>query len=232
MTTTTLYAPYRTKKRIELEAQLLLESFAKSRDPIDEPPIPIEQILEFHLGLGLSICNLREALGFEDAVGALCVENREVMVDERLDPERYPEFEGRFRFTLAHEVGHWQLHRHIYYHLRANEEAPIASRLCDAHRRIERQADYFAACLLMPRLFVFRWWRSVWGSRVISLDQLQARRQEFIDDEIVRRRFVPATPAEEDNMIFDRMSLPIAEHFRVSPMAMRIRLEELQLLVR
>lgn len=232
MTTTTFHVPYRTKKRIELEAQLLLESFAKSREPIDEPPIPIEPILEVHLGLGLSICNLREALGFEDAVGALCVENREVLVDERLDPERYPEFEGRYRFTLAHEVGHWQLHRHIYYHLRANEDAPIASRLCDAHRRIERQADYFAACLLMPRLHVFRSWRELWGGRVISLEQLQRQRQALIEDEILRRRMVPNTTEEENNMMFDRISLPIAEHFHVSPTAMRIRLEELQLLVR
>ncbi|MBK8008612.1 MAG: ImmA/IrrE family metallo-endopeptidase [Rhizobiales bacterium] len=34
------------------------------------------------------------------------------MIDDSLDPEENPSMLGRYRFTLAHEIGHWRLHRH------------------------------------------------------------------------------------------------------------------------
>ncbi len=36
------------------------------------------------------------------------------MIDESLDPKKNPAKEGRYRFTLAHEGGHWRLHRHLF----------------------------------------------------------------------------------------------------------------------
>jgi hypothetical protein len=39
---------------------------------------------------------------------------RRVRVDSSLDPAEFPAKEGRYRFTVGHEVGHWQLHRHLF----------------------------------------------------------------------------------------------------------------------
>ena len=231
MTTATPNAPYLSYRRIEFEAQRLLCQYSREHAPITEPPIPIEEILERHLNLYLAICDLREVVGFDDVLGALCVERREVMVDQSLDPDEFPELEGRFRFTLGHEIGHWQLHRNIYEH-RDSDEPPFVSRVSEANRRIERQADYFAASVLMPRSFVFQLWRHILEGRIITIARLEADRQAIIDDEIVRRRIVPETPEQEENMMLDWAAMPLAEEFRVSPMAMRIRLEELKLIVR
>jgi Zn-dependent peptidase ImmA (M78 family) len=232
MTTATPNAPYLSYRRIEFEAQRLLCQYSREHAPITEPPIPIEEILERHLNLYLAICDLREVVGFDDVLGALCVDRREVMVDQSLDPDEFPELESRFRFTLAHEIGHWQLHRNIYEQHRDSDEPPFVSRVSEANRRIERQADYFAASVLMPRPFVFQLWRHLLEGRIITITRLEADRQAILEDEIVRRRIVPETPEDEDNMMLDWAAVPLAEEFRVSPMAMRIRLEELKLIVR
>lgn len=57
--------------------------------------------------------------------------------------------ETRVRFTLAHELGHWALH----HHARATE---CHGGPCDP---LEREADAFAAALLMPADAVMYWWR-------------------------------------------------------------------------
>jgi hypothetical protein len=36
------------------------------------------------------------------------------VIDESLDPDEKPAKEGRYRYTAAHEVGHWRLHRHLF----------------------------------------------------------------------------------------------------------------------
>ena len=63
--------------------------------------------------------------------------NMVIIVDRRLDKVRQ-------RFIIAHELGH--------YLLRTNPDDPVFARRESAHGRTdgENEADYFAACLLMP----------------------------------------------------------------------------------
>ncbi len=55
----------------------------------------------------------------------------------------------RQRFSIAHEVGHWVLERAPISH----DLRPIASR-GRAYTELERICDYFAASLLMPRIWM------------------------------------------------------------------------------
>ena len=66
----------------------------------------------------------------------------------------------RFRFTIAHEIGHWVCHV-------VGAERP-ASMFCrasdlseDADRGLEREANVFAAELLMPELAVRAAWKEL-----------------------------------------------------------------------
>ena len=54
-------------------------------------------------------------------------------------------------FTIAHEVGHWVLHRQ-YIEAQENDGSRqiIVSKKGNSKETIEWQADYFASCLLMP----------------------------------------------------------------------------------
>jgi Zn-dependent peptidase ImmA (M78 family) len=60
------------------------------------------------------------------------------------DPEQY----GRYRFTLAHELAHWILHRHLY------KGTGIAAATYDTDKHyndsVEWQANYLAKAILMP----------------------------------------------------------------------------------
>ena len=60
-----------------------------------------------------------------------------------VNPSRY---RGRERFSVAHEVGHWKLHRGRSFRCRVEQvEENFASA-----REVEKQADTFASHLLMP----------------------------------------------------------------------------------
>jgi len=54
---------------------------------------------------------------------------------------------GRERFSVAHELGHWHLHRGRSFRCRVDDPSANLS----SERTLEKEADSFAAHLLMPR---------------------------------------------------------------------------------
>ena len=70
-----------------------------------------------------------------------------ILIDERLcDPSKL----GRLRFTCAHELAHWVLHKKLYSGTGdvAAYNGNVSSD--ESHGIIERQADALASALLMP----------------------------------------------------------------------------------
>jgi hypothetical protein len=66
---------------------------------------------------------------------------------------------GRRRFTIAHELGHWHLHCHdVDAHARfcRSDEVGGSADEARAAKEIEREANRFAAALLMPADLVRR----------------------------------------------------------------------------
>ena len=115
--------PYLPEEQIERDAEALLAEYAQARGVVIEPPIPIEDIVEKHLKLGIEFDDMHRLLGVPrsglgldpDILGAIWFDERRIVIDESLDPEENPSKEGRYRFTLAHEGGgHWRLHRHLF----------------------------------------------------------------------------------------------------------------------
>ncbi len=109
--------PYLSASEIEKEAALLLAEFNIGRGRSLVAPVPVEEVLEAHLKLTLDFDDLHTRLGIPmtgaepEVFGALWVNSREVFVDQSLDPAENPNIEGRYRFTVSHEIGHWRLHR-------------------------------------------------------------------------------------------------------------------------
>ncbi|MCK4602419.1 MAG: ImmA/IrrE family metallo-endopeptidase, partial [Phycisphaerae bacterium] len=93
------------------------------------------------LGLGLEVRDTESVFGAR-ADGATSVPDRLITIDSRL--EEHP---ARFRFTAAHEAGHWVQHRHKD-HLFLDTSLDDGLRF--EHRLCEREANYFAAQVLMP----------------------------------------------------------------------------------
>jgi hypothetical protein len=216
--------PYLPKKHIEEEASLLLAEFGGKHRMVTAPPIPIDDIVELYLGLAIQFKDMQKLFGVGDVHGALWVNNELVGVDFSLDPDKNPAKRGRYHFTLAHEAGHWRLHRRIYQRpkdqpllkLEGMEQPNYVCRSSDSSP-IEWQANYFAACLLMPRELVKRAWHE-WrgGMDPIYLPDLRGQ----------------ATKAASDDWLLENAAQPLAGQFHVSTEAMRIRLEEMELLLR
>jgi hypothetical protein len=114
--------PFLREEHIERDAAALLAEYAKARNVLIAPPIPIEDIVEKYLKLTVEFDDThrlfgvpRSGLGFDpDILGAMFFDERRIVIDESLDPVENPWKEGRYRFTLAHEGGgHWRLHKRI-----------------------------------------------------------------------------------------------------------------------
>ena len=157
---------------IEKDAQALLAEYAHARGVTIEAPIAIDDIIEKHLKFGIEFDDMhrlfgvpRSGIGFDpDILGAIFFEQKRIVIDESLDPDANPAKEGRYRYTAAHEVGHWRLHRGLLGKdpaqtslLDANTPSVIC-RTSQAKARIELQADLYASCVLMPRKLVFAAW--------------------------------------------------------------------------
>jgi Zn-dependent peptidase ImmA (M78 family) len=241
--------PYLYEEEIERDAAALLAEYERARGITVRPPIPIEDIVEKHLRLGLEFDDMHKRLGVPrsgrgldpDILGAIFFDERRIVIDQSLDPEESPAREGRYRFTLAHEGGgHWRLHRHLFgkdpvqVSLFNEPTAPsVVCRSSQSKESIEWQADFYASCLLMPRKFVIAVWEEIFPDckqRVLQPFAPQAH--PYIEVERLQTEHGILDNPGADDYVLEAFAQPLAERFLVSPIAMRIRLEKLGLLLR
>jgi len=100
--------PWRAKKSIAAAAARVIAEYEAKTNRRVHPPIPVEKIIERGLNLRLGYYDLRQQLKLDDVLGATYVQKRLICVDHSLAENQN---EGRLCFTLAHEAGHWTLHR-------------------------------------------------------------------------------------------------------------------------
>ena len=110
----------------------------------DELPVPVEAIAEDLLGLAVEVRNDLPVSGM-------------LLPSERRIVVRSDESEPRRRFTIAHELGHW-----ICQCLEGDMQ-PVYCRAAEigvdaAAKALEREANVFAANLLMPEPVVRAAW--------------------------------------------------------------------------
>jgi hypothetical protein len=117
----------KAENRYPVDVEQLILEISRTRWP-DDPVLGVE---------------IRPLTGFEGALVPLRDEPRGWLVICNASAN-----EGRRRFTVAHEVGHYLMHRHLL------PAEGIYCKVGDLSHRdirvIEREADTFAASLLMP----------------------------------------------------------------------------------
>lgn len=162
---------YRSPEEIEdLAIRTFNRGFATLGRRFGGPPVLIEEFIEFvrphdpripKLHLNFEECLTRfvsphVASGWVSGLTDLATGN--LYVDSSLDPDANPARVSEYRFLLAHELGHYQLHRAELLQRLSTTESPertiVVTRIRDddssSVRRIEWQANYFASCFLMP----------------------------------------------------------------------------------
>lgn len=188
------------RRSIETRSRMLLEKYCPD-NLRDYSAIPIERLAE-KLGLDIEYQYLTK-FG-EDILGKLvCTDGLTPYYD--MDEQQYMLLkvkadtiiievrladradEGRYRFTVAHELAHWLLHKKRI--VGENDEAAFTGL---ENTEMERQADFMASTLLMPLNSIKRYFYSLNGK------------------------------CRSSEMYVEVM----AERFGVSRQAMRIRLED------
>ena len=213
--------PWMSKDQINRRAEKLIKDFQTMLGYPITPPIPAEDIIERHLGLRLAYDNLEKVLGMKDVLGATWVNSRLICINETLFEHSA---EGRLVFTCAHEVGHWVLHRQYVsvQERRASRVEAIVCRARDAREPIEWQADYFAACLLMPEKETREAFHKVSGEKKLVLKHERSS---------IRSSSLCVEPCVEHWPYIAAATCDAGGFSNVSKQAMVIRLQDLGLLI-
>lgn len=138
--------PYLGNQDIGERVERFRENFWDNKIPVD-----IEYIIEIKLKISIApIPNFLKIVGTD----ALITSNWQTLYvdnDEYMDERRH----NRLRFSLAHEIGHFVLHREIYNsfnvkkfydYYKLNKDIPY-----EQYGYLETQANKFASYLLVPR---------------------------------------------------------------------------------
>lgn len=221
--------PYLTHNQIEAAANKLLASYELQFGWAEEPPVPVEEIVECHLDLDFGFEDFASSPDHKGTLGAMWVSERRIRVDESLDPTVYPTKEGRYRFTISHEAGHWELHRPLII---ARTQQPSffetetePNIICRApvpqvkKEPIEWQADTFAGFLLMPEATVRKAWCEVrgGGEPYFAASEIETLSVHW--------------SLGEDSTPTTGVAREMAKLFKVSGQAMQIRLKGLGLIL-
>jgi Zn-dependent peptidase ImmA (M78 family) len=137
-------------KTIEDKAFNLLQKYSSNNNWQISFPIPVELIIETELKYSNSV----ENLGDERILGAIDQVNKIIYTNENVQ-NKFDKYKGLYEFTLAHEIGHWDLHcNYLETQLTINEiQVSLICRDGDNDFK-EVQANKYAAALLMPELLV------------------------------------------------------------------------------
>jgi IrrE N-terminal-like domain len=238
----------RREEEIEREARKLrLELVRRSLEFWDSPPDSmIDRIDPFRIAIGILGVDIEEPeeihLPFADTLSG----NLPFRIGGYIDRKRNKigvarrfRMETR-RFTLAHEIGHWQLHQGTVYF----RDIPIVAgdRASSNRDPVEREANRFAEELLMPADLVKQYFSYIFG----DVFPEQTLRNRAPDDRLAawlsfgteRRVTVAELIQQGREYLALRLSecipaghpyLSLAQRFRVSPLAMSIRLQRLAL---
>jgi len=125
------------------------DAFLAKFNPTGAIPVPIEEIAEFTLELNIiPIPNLQDLL---EIAGFIASDFKSITVDQFVMEHR----EKRYRYTLAHELGHLWLHQEIFAQLkfhsiddwkRFQKEVDVGD-----YGWLEWQAYAFGGLVLAPR---------------------------------------------------------------------------------
>ena len=191
-------APRLTYEDIRIES----ENFLKEYHPSGEIPIPIEYIADCKIGINIvPIPNLYRSTSVN---GYLSSDQTCIFVDQT----QYDQYDTKFRFTVAHEVGHYVLHKECYENIDWNDEKDYYEfySSVDPHEMgwFETQGNWFAAQVLVP----------------------QGQLREVCYN-VVKERAKDLEPLGElSPNAWEYLSNDIAKPFNVAPMVVQLRIQK------
>ena len=132
------------------------------------------------------------------------------------------------RYTAAHEIGHWLLHEDQLMH----RDKPMTGERNLRRSKTEAEADFFAACFLMPAKLLKSEIEETFGTASITFDEDFAFHLGLQDASAYlseqREPFIRELAVASAESFAGKYFVSLAQRFRVSRESMAIRLSELQ----
>ena len=182
----------------EIEAKA--EEFLQQYNPKGTVPVPIERIIEIDLDINVvpkkGLKNIHKIDAF------LSSDLTELYIDH----DDYMNETNRGRFSLAHEMGHYVMHKDIVQTIQSIDDWKKKV-LGDGAKRalLENEANDFAGCILMPKSALTK-----------EYDQQMAKAEQ---------EFKKLGLTLKDNTVVDSyIAVAIAKNFGVSQQAAEIRI--------
>lgn len=194
-------APYLNNVTIEEKVEIFRKEFWNNTVPVE-----IEEIIELKLGIDLA-----PILGFLKVTNmdALITSDwRCIYVDynEYLDERRC----NRLRFSLAHEIGHYAIHKQIYNNFRIKTQEDYKKLYKDIPAQqygyLESQANKFASYLLIPR-------------KVLAIEM----------EKELKNKNDPRFEKVDRQKLNSYLAIPLSKIFKVSEEALEIALKDITL---
>lgn len=137
-------APYLDYEKIRVIADNFLNEFHRERSI----PVPIEEVIEFQLGIDIvPLEGLQQAFGVEGFTS----NNRERI---NVDASVMTDNPNRYRFTLAHELGHIKMHKGLFdeavYDSAPDYKNFIGNIPTNEYSYFETHANNYAGLVLVP----------------------------------------------------------------------------------
>ena len=134
---------------IEQVANDLLNDYENNSQWTLQCPIPVERIAEKHLGYRIEITD-DDIYKDAEILGGIIFADKVIQVNGSIENH-----DGRYSFTIAHELGHHCLHKELFQKLGIEPDAHAKMCRETGEKPLsEQQADTFAAYLLMPSKLV------------------------------------------------------------------------------
>jgi len=128
-----------TFNEIEGKALNLLKTISgTSNIDVSKPPIPVEEIAESFLGF-----KIVQGLSRNQKISSMIQLAQKRIVVNSKEPV------ARRRFSIAHEIGHWNLHPQY-------NDGKVVFRTRKSPDRIEAEANAFAGAILMPSKLIYK----------------------------------------------------------------------------
>lgn len=189
-----------TKRQIEERALTMLARYSQQYEEVGSPPVPLDHIVEHLLDLKIVWAGL-PADGDAVALGGLAPKARTIVLNET-NLAMFEKTIGLENFTIAHEIGHWDLHfdENATPNLVLPDfEYPLEF-ICRSGDKSwdEKNADRYASYLLMPKKLILSavksraltTWPTLYALRdlfKVSISALTIRLQElnllYVDSE-------------------------------------------------
>lgn len=120
-------------------------------------PIPIEDLIELHFKVGLEFADFEEYFKTANidvkADGFTCFFQDKIFINSPLNQKGQKK---RTRFSMSHELGHYVLHRNYLYVGKTPSQCSYL--YLKNHLELDKQADKFAAHLLIPTPLLYQKW--------------------------------------------------------------------------